>query len=228
MKPPWLPRRRARNRPQTAVPLDPQLERLRAWQSDRLAHTHADWLASPRYGPACRFFLEDLYGPHDFSGRDEDILNVYQSVRRWLPGALIHPLRLVVELNELTHALDAALLRELAGETGVVESITAEQYAAAYRRCDNYAERARQIDLIVTIGQEIDQVTRLPFVETSLRLAHQPAHWAGWGELQDFLERGFAAFKQMGDATPFLQSVGQRERQILDQIYAGAPDPFDV
>jgi hypothetical protein len=211
-----------------AAPVDPHLLQLRAWQSARLAGTHADLLASPRYGPACRFFLNDLYGPQDFSRRDQDILRIYHSTQRWLPKVLIHPLRLVIELNDLTTALDAAMLHALVAELEVTGGITADQYAEAYRRCDNYDERACQIDLTVTIGREIDRLTRLPFIETTLHLAHGSAHWAGWGELQDFLERGFAAFKQIGQADVFLQTVSRRERQILDQIYAGVPDPFVI
>jgi len=217
-----------RQRRVAAGGITPQLLMLRAWQSERLARTHADLLASPRYGPASRFFLDDLYGPHDFSQRDQDILHVYHSMRRFLPDVLIHPLSLVIELNDLTSALDEALLHVLVTELGVAGTITAELYAEAYRRCDNYDDRLRQLDLIVTIGREIDRLVRLPFINTTLRLVRGPARLAGWSELHDFLEQGFAAFKHMGGADAYLQTLYQRERQILDQIYAGAADPFAV
>lgn len=217
-----------RRRQEEAAGLAPQLQMLRAWQSQRLAETHADLLAYPRYGPACRFFLNDLYGPQDFSQRDQDILHVYRSMRRFLPDVLIHPLSLVIELNNLTTALDEALLHVLVTELGVTDWITAEQYAEAYRRCDNYDDRLRQLDLIVAIGREIDRLVRLPFIKTTLRLVRGPARLAGWSELHDFLERGFAAFKHIGGAEIFLQTLYECERQILDQIYAGAPDPFAV
>ena len=217
-----------RRRREAAGGITPQLQMLRTWQSQRLAQTHDDLLANPRYGPAGRFFLEDLYGPHDFSQRDQDILHVYQSMRRFLPDVLIHPLSLVIELNDLTANLDEAMLHILFTELGVGDTITAEQVAEAYRRSDNYNDRLRQLDLIVTIGREMDRLVRLPFIATTLRLARGPARLAGWSELQDFLERGFAAFKHMGGAETFLQTIYERERQILAQIYAGATDPFAV
>ena len=217
-----------RRRQEEAGGITPQLQMLRAWQSQRLAQTHADLLANPRYAPAGRFFLDDLYGPHDFSQRDQDILHVYRSMRRLLPDVLIHPLSLVIELNNLTAALDEALLHVLVTELGVTDTITPGQYAEAYRRCDNYDDRLRQLDLIVAIGREIDRLVRLPFIKTTLRLVRGPARLAGWSELHDFLERGFAAFKHMGGAETFLQTLYERERQILDQIYAGDPDPFAV
>ncbi|HNJ51512.1 MAG TPA: hypothetical protein PK827_12850, partial [Accumulibacter sp.] len=47
--------------------------RLRAWQAARLARTHTDLLSSRRYAQAAQFFLSDLYGPKDFSSRDEEV-----------------------------------------------------------------------------------------------------------------------------------------------------------
>ena len=51
---------------------------------------------------------------------------------------------------------------------------------------------------------------------------------AGWHELQGFLERGYAAFKHMKGAEEFLNTIETRETGILDRIYAGDPDPFDL
>ena len=59
-------------------PADPHLIQLRAWQMERLAQTHAALLASERYGPACRFFLSDLFAPRDFSQRDQGFQHLYQ------------------------------------------------------------------------------------------------------------------------------------------------------
>ena len=44
--------------------------------------------------------------------------------------------------------------------------------------------------------------------------------------LQDFLERGFAAFRGMGGADTFLQTIETRETQIMEAIVDGASDPF--
>jgi hypothetical protein len=92
-------------------------------------------------------------------------------------------------------------------------------YAEAYRRCDNYDDRARQIAMLVEVGRKIDRIVRLPLIGLALRLAHAPAHRAGWGAVQEFLERGYAAFKHMKGAGEFLETVRCREMQILDQIY---------
>jgi hypothetical protein len=52
------------------------------------------------------------------------------------------------------------------------------------------------------------------------------ARAAGLSELQGFLERGFAAFDELGGAGEFLGAIGQRERLASSRLFAGDPDPF--
>ena len=206
--------------------LDPALALLRNWQADRLALTYADLLTQPRYSAACRFFLSDLYGARDFSQRDHDIEHLYSVMARVLPNFLLGLARNAIELNRLTRQLDQDLCDALVNHLGVSDSISSQQYAQGYRICDNYAARQKQIDLIVKVGQQVDKGTRFPLTGATLRLARAPAQRAGWMELQTFLERGFSAFKQMDSAERFLAIIQQREMRILDQIFAGDPDPF--
>jgi hypothetical protein len=206
--------------------MDGFLIRLRAWQSARLAQTHADLLASHKYGPACRFFLEDIYAPRDFSQRDQDIEYLYAIMSSFLPEFLIKVVRKAIEMNDLTNELDRALSRALAEDLGVTDKITPEQYSEAYRICDNFTERAHQIELIGEVGRMVDRGTRIPLVGTTLHLARRPARRAGWDELHTFLEHGYTAFRHMGRADGFLRTIQEREMGILERIYAHHPDPF--
>ncbi len=199
---------------------------LRAFQSRRLATTHADLLLSPRYRPAAEFFLTDVYAPRDFSQRDADLQRFYEGVSRVLPERAVSILAHVVALSNLTNDLDERLARALVQEVGVTDSITPQQYAAGYRICNNYDERLRQIKLISDIGYGIDRLVHIPFVAIALRLAHAPAVLAGWSELQHYLEHGFTAFKHMKGAQEFLTIVDRRETAILDRIFDGDADPF--
>jgi hypothetical protein len=217
-----------RHREVAGVQLDPQLALLRAWQVRRLAVTHADLQASPRFGPTCRFFLSDIYAPRDFSQRDRDIQQIYEFMQSIFPARMLQTLTLTLELYHFTLELDQQLLRAMVDKLGLTDTVTAELYAAGYRMCDNYADRVRQIELTDKVGRAVDRLVGLPLVGITLRLAHGPARRAGWHELQSFFERGYAAFKHMRGADPFLSAVRQRETRILDQIFAGAPDPFNV
>ena len=207
-------------------PLDPKIALLRTWQSERLARTYADLLADPRYRPACLFFLNEVYAPRDFSQRDRDMETAHDALQHILPDALIRPLALTVELHHLTEALDQRLIDVLTQQLGVTDTITTALYAEAYRICDNYDERVRQIDLVQQIGSRLDGVVRSPLTGAMLAVSKGPARKAGWGELTDYLENGYRAFKHMRGARHFLDTVREREQRILDRIYAGDPDPF--
>jgi hypothetical protein len=62
-------------------------DELRAWQARRLAFTHADLLATPRYRDATRFFLDELYGVKDFSQRDAELARVVGILAAELPAS---------------------------------------------------------------------------------------------------------------------------------------------
>jgi len=208
--------------------LDPHMALLRQWQSERLARTYADFVADKHYRPTCQFFLSDIYAPRDFSQRDHDLERIYAILSRFFPDYMLRLLVSTIKLNELTKKLDNALLHALVDDLGVTDTITPQLYAEGYRICSNYYERVRQIDLIVKIIKEVDVGARMPGVGLAMRLGKGPAKRAGWSEVYDFLERGYVALKTMRDASPFVSAVDQREKCILDQIFAGDPDPFDI
>ena len=208
------------------VELDPQLALLRAWQSDRLARTYADLLADKRYGPACRFFLSDIYAPRDFSQRNHDIERIYAYLSRVVPAPMLQLPTDTIKLNELTDRLDYDLLLALVDKLGVTDTITPQLYAKGYRVCDNYAERKYQIDLTTQLLKEVAEGTRLAVVGVAMKVVRGPAERAGWGELYGFLERAYAAFKQMRDAKTFVRTIQEREMRLLDRIFAGDADPF--
>ena len=208
--------------------LSPEMQLLRQFQADRLKKTYADLMERERYGRTTQFFLSDIYGAKDFSQRDADAEEAYNSMRKYLPDRLLTTMGKAVALNRLTKELDEKMLHVLVNDLNMTDKLTPEMYAAAYRTLDNYDERVAQLDLIMDIGHGVDNLTRIPMIGLILRVARRPAHRAGWEELQDFLERGFNAFKQMGGADEFLSIVAKREHRILDQLFAGDPHPFDV
>ncbi len=206
--------------------LDPKVALLRAWQTERLARTYADLLEQPRYRPACQFFLEDIYGARDFSQRDHDLETMYDFARRFVPDSVLRPAALTVRLHALTGALDLKLLDVLVNQLGVVDSITVEQYAEAYRRCNNYDERVEQIELIAEICENIDGIVRNPVTGPALALGKRPLRKAGYGEVVSFLEHGYDSFKRMHGSRQFRRVLRERELGALDRMVAFDPDPF--
>ena len=199
---------------------------LNAWQAERLARTYADLRADPRYEPATEFFLSDLYGPKDFTERDESVEKLYPYAIRVLSEHALQTIAQAMELNLMTHELDHALAGVLVDRLKVTDRITEADYCEAYRRCDNFDRRKHQIGLIRKLGEDLDAVVAKPMIYAALRLARRPAQLAGLHELQDFLERGFRAYRHMNGAKEFLDAVESRETRILERIYARDPKPF--
>jgi hypothetical protein len=54
-----------------------------------------------------------------------------------------------------------------------------------------------------------------------LQLWQAPARATGFGALHDFLDRGFDAFRNIADARTFLQTIREREVQLMEQLFAG-------
>lgn len=208
--------------------LDPQLALLRQWQAERLARTYADLLDDKQYRSACQFFLSDIYSPRDFSQRDQDAEHLYSLLSRFLPQAMLTLLADAIRINQLTDQLDRALLLELENNIALTDTLTPQLYAQAYRQCDNYDQRREQIELIAKILREAAQGARNPIFAASLRLVRRPAQRAGWNEVYDFLERGYLACKPMRDVKYFVKTIQDRETIILDQIFAGEPEPFII
>ena len=191
--------------------------RLREWQAARLARTHADLLGSRRFGDAARFFLTDLYGPADLGGHIDNVRRIVPVMTAVLPESGLATVAHAVELNVLSESLDAAMAEIL----GDCASITDAAYAAAYRAVGRPADRERQIDLIALVGGALDKLTRQKFIGLTLRMMRGPAELAGLGQLQNFLERGYAAFTAMGGAGEFLAIVVARERAISAALLQG-------
>jgi hypothetical protein len=218
----------AKQQPVAGAELDPQLAWLRQWQSKRLASTYADLLKDPHYAPICGFFLSDIYAARDFSQRDQDAEHLYSLLSRYLPAVMLTLLADIIHVNKLTSLLDYALLRALIEELHIVDTITPQDYAQAYRICDNYAERKLQIELLVKCLHEVGKGAHNLLVELSLRVAKLPAQHAGWFDLYDFLERGYAACKPARNFEFFVKTIEGRETAILDRIYASDPNPFNI
>ncbi len=193
-------------------------QRLRVWQSERLARTHADLLANPRFEEAAKFFLTDVYSVDDSSNRDAEVQRVVPMMTKFLSDAGLATAADAIELDALSEDLDAAMVAALGRR---LTSLGAADYGQAYRKVGRRRDRERQIDLIQHLGQSLDRLTHQRFIAATLAIMRKPAKLAGLGDLQSFLERGFTAFKKMGNSDEFLTLLVARERNVLNALFAG-------
>lgn len=187
---------------------------VKGYQQARFAHTYADLLSHPRYAGASRFFLDDLYGPSDFSQRDIQFARIVPALVRLFPGEVVVTVEALTALHALSEQLDSEMARHVEGLP-----VTASVYIAAWRRTGQPASRQRQIDLMLDVGRALDVYTHRPLLRHSLRAMRVPARAAGLSALQTFLESGFDTFRAMHGADEFLQQIGQRERAMAASLF---------
>ena len=199
-----------------------RLAELQKWQSQRLLKSHADLRASPRYRAAVEFFFKELYSGGDPRARDRDLQRVHHVMERLLPREALRALMLAIELEIISQELDAEVVRGLPGGP-----ITVASYAEGYRHAGRRADRERQIELLGLIGGYLDHVVRKPIIRALVRLARGPAHAAGFGTLQEFLEPGLDAFEAMHGASEFLSTSHDRGVRAVERVFAGTPHPFE-
>ena len=165
--------------------------------------------------------MSDIYGPKDLNRHEKAVRRIMPLMLAVLPVAGLETVADAFELNALSESLDAAMLVALGDK---VFQMTDADYSAAYRAVDRYSDRERQIELILQLGRSLDRLTKKPLIGTTLTMMRGPAAAAGLLDLQEFLERGYTAFKKMKGAEEFLGKIVSRERALLEETFADERD----
>jgi hypothetical protein len=187
---------------------------MKSYQHARFESTYADLLSHPRYARAATFFLEDLYGPKDFTQRDAQFARVVPALVRLFPSDIVKTVRSLGQLHALSEDLDSAM-----AEASWAEPLDHIGYADAWRAVGRAADRTRQIGLMREVGSALDLYTRNPLLRGSLTIMRGPAKAAGLGALQGFLEQGFDTFREMRGAEFFLDTIVRRESALAAHLF---------
>jgi len=195
---------------------------LRNFQAERMARTHSDLLASPESRDAAQFFLTDLYGSGDLTKRDANLARVIPLMERTLPVAALRTITNAVALDALSEKLDLAMVAHLG------QNFTEADYIACYRNWTGRADRERQLGYVELVGAALCELVHKPMIGSTLALMRGPARLANLSDLQNFLERGFKAFRKMKNPEVFAMTIVRRERAIMERLYAGDTQAFSL
>ncbi|MDC0603505.1 hypothetical protein OAP14_10890 [Aliiglaciecola sp.] len=202
--------------------LTERLRELQSWQTKRLLVTYDDMWQSRRFRPAMQFFIEELYGPKDFSQRDQDIARVVPKMAKLLPEQALQSLEAALRLNSLSHEMDLSLTENI--HQG---PICAETYAQAYRLCNNRPQREEQIQLLAGLGSDLADVVKIKGISALLMISRKPAKLAGVESLHSFLEDGYKAFKKLGEVDAFISPIIIRETALMVALFdESQPNPL--
>ncbi len=191
---------------------------LQEFQQRRLLHAYEDLRSNPEYDQIGKFFFEELYAPEDFSFRDKSI----KKLRKVLSGAvykgMLNAVSMVIELHELSDRLDDQMVEKML-EKDIDENMTMDQYKMVYRLLDNYDERIYQIKLSVDVNRVFHRLSKKWIVGVSLKTVRAASHMLGVGEIMDFVNRGYEAFRKIDNIDEFVNIIETREIEWHDKIW---------
>lgn len=195
--------------------LHERVQAVKRFQQRRFSHTYADLLTHARYAKATAFFLDELYGPADFTQRDKEFARVVPALVRLFPRSVVETVETLASLHALSEELDSAM-----GAQSPLPVGDAHDYVRAWLATGQPEAREQQIQLTLQVGRSLDELTRKPLLRQSLHFMRGPARAAGLMALQQFLETGFDAFAAMRGASDFLALVDQREHRLAQSLFA--------
>jgi len=186
-------------------------------QSQRPQRDHAGLAVEPQYRQVAEFFFEEMYGPRDFSSRDEQAHRLHQFVHL-VPGLAARDVQDVLELLELTNRLDDAVAVQLNALEALLD-FDEIVYERAYQLCDSYGDRMRQIELSRNALYNVYRMAHKPLIGAVLQRTQGLAQSVGMTDIHRFLRLGYQAILPVRDIHRFVETILLREQDRLDRIY---------
>lgn len=197
---------------------------LQQFQLDRIARSYSDLIRQESSHKAVNFFLSELYGGLDFRKRDQDMKKVMPLMVRFLPDRTLMTMSEAFELQAISLEFDIAMAQYMGRKS--MPRLDMAAYCAVYRATGDQSDRERQILLIRKLGFDLEKLVDKPFVSLLARMMRGPAHAAGFGDLQDFLESGLGSFRSLENVREFVTIIYEREWDAMQKMFAGEEKPF--
>jgi hypothetical protein len=193
-------------------------EHFTGWQLDYLLPLFGDLHARTGYAEAINFIMSDLAGI-GISHRDRDLERAAPAITTVLPFRALATVAATAEVNARVLEINLAIWRRLTVDKELPALITEYEYCVACREASSLDECVGLVHKITELGRTLESLVEVPMIGMTLRAMRAPAHAAGFGALQEFLETGFFTFREIPDVDHFLSEIEVRMIQIFERIY---------
>lgn len=193
-------------------------EHFTHWQVDYLLGAFHDMRATPGYRDAIDFTVTDFAGTR-VGARDAEIIKAAPVFTRLLPLNALNALCAAAHLNSRSLEINLDVCDLLLPDSNPTGPISERNYAKAYRRASSFDECIELTNLTVELGRKLRILVKIPLLSVTLKSMHRPAHAAGFGALQTFLETGYSTFKKIPDIDHFLQEIHDRLSAVFERLF---------
>ncbi|MEQ1296768.1 hypothetical protein ABLT94_02585 [Acinetobacter soli] len=200
-----------------------------SWLKARMIHTHSDLFEQPQYRLMTDYFLNRLYGGPDFdplAAQIERLLKYAHKVEKLVPDNAIKTGTKSISLAILALELDEQIALQLLKDYPVDTPITDEMMRQTLIQLDQKAQRLHQLALLDDLGKALDKYMRSFVMYTAFKMAKGPVMKHNFELMYHFIDEGFRAMKPLKSAEAFIKAFTHKEREIVEKVHAGHPDPF--
>lgn len=198
-------------------------DRFANWQLEYLLPFFSDLYTREGYADAIDFTMSDLAGI-GISNRDRDLERAAPAITAMLPLHALETIATAAEMNARVLTVNIAICRSLLVDNDLPARITETDYCIACRKASSLEECVELVHLITALGRTLKSLVAIPVIGMTLRVMRAPAHAAGFGSLQEFLEKGYSTFKQIPDIDHFLSEIEHRMIGVFERIYTAPLD----
>lgn len=203
-----------------------QYDRFTEWQMAYLLTLFEDLHERPGYEAAIDFTISDLAGV-GISGRDRELERAAPAITRMLPEKALVTIAAAARLNASVLETNLGIFRHLQTDGELPAEISDRAYCVAARESSTLEACIDMLHLAVDLGGTLKALVRVPLLGGMLRAMRGPAHAAGFGTLQEFLERGHRTFSEIPDTDLFLTEIDTRMSGFFEAVYTKPLDELD-
>ena len=204
-----------------------QYDRFTEWQMVYLLAFFADLHERPGYGEAIDFTMSDLAGV-GISERDRDLERAAPAITRMLPTKALETIAAAARLNSHVLEVNLGIFRQLQVDEELPVEISNRAYCVACRQASSLDECLSLVYLATDLGGTLKTLVNVPLLGALLRAMRAPAHAAGFGALQEFLEGGHTKFREIPDIDHFLSEIEHRMTEVFTTIYTAPLDELET
>ena len=206
-----------------------RLHDVQSWMKQRIAHTHQAFFDQPQNRLMAQYFLNRLYGGPDFDAMAQQIerlLKYAHKAESLLPENAIKTGTKSVSLAVLATTLDEQVAIQLLQDYAPETILTDEIMRQTLIKLDQGDARYQQLQLLDELGVTLDKYMRSTMIYAAFKMCKGVAKKYQFEPMYAFIQEGFAAMKPLKSAAAFIHIFSQKEREIIEKVHAGHPNPF--
>ena len=191
--------------------------------------THQDLFNQKENVLMAQYFLNRLYGGPEFDDlavQIERLLKYAHKAEKIIPENAIKTGLKSVGLAVLAMQLDEQVAAQLLKDYPADQVIDNEMMRQTLIKLDQYDARLEQLSLLDDLGGALDKYMRSFIMHTAFKMCKGAANKYRFELMYDFIGEGFIAMKPMKSAANFIHTFTVKEREIVEKVHAGEPNPF--